>query len=107
MAEHFRWFGHSRSQANPTTPPAPKNDGPRALTTLDELRRRAAWPALAESERAALLAPYTNLPVPPMADIVAAERAAAAVQAQDLTARLVEKRFQPEVASIVSAWLRD
>jgi AAA domain-containing protein/Lon protease-like protein len=81
--------------------------GPRALTTMDELLRRAEWERLGEAERTQLLAPYTGRAAPGR-DISAGSGSPDRTmdpRQQDWVAQLVATRLQPEVAAVIRDWL--
>src|SRR5579871_6752241 len=84
-----------------------RNDGPRALSTLDELLRHAEWEGMTQSERDMLLAPVQGIQPPLFADGAALPDRDAERQLQDWVAQLVGTRFQPEVAGVVRAWIEN
>lgn len=81
--------------------------GPRALSTVDELLRRADWERLGEAERTQLLAPYAGHAAPgrdASAGSGSPDRTAD-LRLQDWVAQLVATRLQPEVAAVIRDWL--
>jgi AAA domain-containing protein/LonB protease-like protein len=86
------------AQAVPSTEPS------RALTSVDDLRRRAGWETLSDGERDALRGAFAPFPESASAtDLVASVSADAAVQ--DWVAGLVAPTFQVEPAQVIRAWL--
>jgi hypothetical protein len=80
---------------------------PRALSTIEELRRQAEWDRLTEPERAALLAPLQGRQVPTLRTDGTPQEKGADRQLQDWVAQIVATRFQPETAGVVQSWLND
>src|SRR5262245_30123852 len=80
---------------------------PRALSTIEELRRLADWDRLAEPERAAMLAPLQARQAPALRTDGALSEKGAELQLQEWVALIVGARFQPESAGVVRGWLDD
>ncbi|MGZ3638103.1 MAG: AAA family ATPase [Ktedonobacterales bacterium] len=79
---------------------------PRALSTLDELLRRAEWERLSDTDRAALLSLLHAQVIPALqSDSTQAARAADDVAMQDWIAGIVGPQFQADVAANIHAWL--
>lgn len=88
------------AQAAPSTVPS------RALTSADDLRRRAGWESLSDGERDALRSAFAPFPASAsVTDLAASVSADAAVQ--DWVAGLVAPTFQAESAQVIRAWLDD
>ncbi|HEX9056855.1 MAG TPA: AAA family ATPase [Ktedonobacterales bacterium] len=75
----------------------------RALTTSEELLRRAGWERFSDTERTALLSGYATL----AAEAATQSGDGADIMLQDWVTGLVSARFQPEAAAVVRAWLAD
>src|SRR5262245_12215940 len=80
---------------------------PRALSTIEELRRLADWDRLAEPERAAMLAPLQARQAPALRTDGALSEKGTDLQLQDWVALIVGARFQPESAGVMRSWLDD
>src|SRR4051794_1048795 len=79
---------------------------PRALSTLDELLRRAEWERLSDTDRAAFLSLLQAKFIPALkSDSTQGVRAADDVAMQDWIAGIVGPQFQADVAANIHAWL--
>jgi hypothetical protein len=79
---------------------------PRALSSADELLRRADWERLSDAQRAALLSAFKPFPVSAGPDTTNNDPAATPESdVQDWVATLVAASFQAEPAELVRAWL--
>jgi AAA domain/Lon protease (S16) C-terminal proteolytic domain len=81
--------------------------GPRALSSIDELLRRAAWDGLSDSERAGLLGAYPSFPTPASSEVSNISPDIRTSDLQDWVAALVAGSFQPEATQVVRSWLAD
>ena len=79
------------------TPDVEPGSFPRALSTIDELRRRADWERLSDSDRAALRNVFPPFP--------ASAGAGSDAAIQRWVAALVTPDFQAESAQLIRAWL--
>jgi hypothetical protein len=75
--------------------------GPRALSSTDELLRRAAWDGLPDTERANLLAAYPSFPSPVGSEVSNSPADIRPRDLQDWVAALVAGSFQAEPAQVV------
>ncbi len=92
------WGRHRAEAASAQT--ATSSDRSRALSTIDELRRRADWERLDDARRSELRADFAAFP--------ASGGAGATDSAtQRWIAALVTPTFQTESAQVISAWLSD
>src|SRR5215469_14091401 len=81
--------------------------GPRALSSIDELLRRAAWDGLSESERVNLLQAYPSFPAPASSEVSDISPDIRSSDQQDWVAALVQRSFQREATQVARSWLAD
>ncbi|HEY7850443.1 MAG TPA: hypothetical protein VIC27_10295, partial [Ktedonobacterales bacterium] len=92
-----------RRRAEPATVQAAQATGSerlRALSAIDELRRRADWEGLTDAERGALRSDFAAFPASGGSSTVD-------IAVQQWVAALVAPTFQTESAQLISAWLSD
>jgi hypothetical protein len=99
-------WGKRRTAASGVAQGATPIEPSRLLTTVDELRRRAGWESLSDSERESSRQAHSPFP----ASVSAASQTPLAGQDeafQQWVADLVAPAFQVEAAQVVQAWLTD
>lgn len=94
------WGRRRTETASAQVATATRSDDVRALSTLDELLRRANWDRLSDTERSALQSGFASFPPSGGADT-------ADSSTQQWIAALVAPTFQTESAQLISAWLSD
>ena len=100
------WGRREQAGTATATKEATVTGRPRALSTFDELLRRAEWERLTDADRAALLSPLQARAVPALQrDTTQAARATDDVVLQDWVADLVGQQFQADVAAMLYTWL--
>jgi predicted ATP-dependent protease len=107
MAVGWRAWGRRTAQSPDVAKVGEVALRPRALTSLDELWRRAEWERLTADERQALLRPYGS---PLDADPIKSSGAAALAEDGQMRAGiadLVVRQLQPAAVSVVRTWLND
>lgn len=100
------WGRREQTRPGTATKDAEVAGRPRALSTFDELLRRAEWERLSDADRATLLGPLQAQVIPSLqSDSTRAAGAADDVALQDWIAGVVGPQFQADVAAIIRAWL--
>ncbi len=78
---------------------------PQALSTLDDLMRRADWPRLSGEQRAALLRSYATTSGAPARQTFGLAESGEDTSAEDWLADTLAPQLQPEAVAVVRTWI--
>ena len=99
------WGRRKNATATVTQSGAQATERSRALSDVDDLRRRASWEGLSDGERDALRSAFAPFPTSVRAGAELAANADADRAVQQWVAALVAPAFQAEPAQVIRAWL--
>ncbi len=101
------WGRRKNAAASVTQPGTRATERSRALSGVDDLRRRASWEGLSDGERGALRSAFASFPASVHAGAELAANAEDDWAVQQWVAALVAPGFQSEPAQVIRAWLDD